>query len=108
MVSVPNKLYYGVCYNANNPHSHFRYFSINTVRNKSDGNDQYIDAIQTKDEYYTYDRNLYGDPFYQVYGSFKIDFAQTGMIITETDDLEYAINLVENLTGEKIRDEKFQ
>jgi hypothetical protein len=107
MVSIPNKLYYGFCYNFKNSNSHFRYFSVVTVRNKSDGDGvYYTDTIMDKEEYLTYDRNLYGEPFYQVFGSFKIDLPQTGMVITETDDLSRAITIAESLTGEKIIDGK--
>ena len=107
MVSFMNRLYSGICYNRKNTSCSFRYFTITTVRMKqNDNGEYYTDAISDKEEYLTYDRDIYGDPFYQIFGSFKIDLKQSGMLISEIEDLEYAIRLVEHLTGEKMEDEK--
>lgn len=107
MVSFMNRLYAGICYNRKNASCSFRYFTITTARMKRDDNGEYYtDTISDKEDYLTYDRDLYGAPFYQVFGSFKIDLKQSGMIITETEDLEYAIRLVQHLTGETMENEK--
>ncbi len=44
------------------------------------------------------------EPYYAVYGSFKFDFVRSPIKILETPDLKVAIDIVEQLTGNKIKE----
>jgi hypothetical protein len=103
MVAIPNRLYFGRCYNKHNTRCAFSEFCIVTVRDKqAEDGEYYSDIISDTNEYFTYDRDKYGEPYYQVIGSFKLDFCQNSMVITEKDSLTDAILLVEYLSGEKM------
>ncbi|NBQ16947.1 hypothetical protein EBU24_01380 [bacterium] len=99
---MTNRFYQGFCLNTGNPSSHFRSFDIVTEREITDYEGGFIiETVKNREEYFD-DTEVIGEPFYAVYGSFKIDFVQSSFKIMITDKLEDAISLVEHLTGNKV------
>jgi hypothetical protein len=99
-----NKFYQGHCGNDGNSRSHFRSFDIVTEREITDYEGGCIlETVKSAEEYYD-DTEMVGEPFYAVYGSFKIDFVQSSCKIMTTDKLEEAIAIVEHLTGNKVQE----
>ena len=103
MVSYPNKLFRGWCSNEGNKNSHILHYRICTVRDISDHNGGTIpEEVFTLEEYFNIDGIGIDEPYYMVYGSFKLDFPQGPIKILETYDLKSAINIVETLSGNKV------
>ncbi|NBU33521.1 hypothetical protein EB118_10315 [bacterium] len=99
-----NRFYQGFCLNTGNNASHFRSFEIITEREITDYEGGVIvESIKSAEEYYD-DEEMIGEPFYAVYGSFKIGFVQSSSKILVTDNLEEAISIVEHLTGNKAQE----
>jgi hypothetical protein len=99
-----NRFFHGYCSNKGNAKSSFRYYIIESVREITDYNGgSVLETINKMEDFYFDDERI-GDPFYGVYGSFKIDFKQSSMLITFSDSLERAIKLVENLTGNYVKE----
>lgn len=103
-----NRFYQGYCLNSGNKSSHFRLYKIETEREITDyEGGTIIESIKSTEDYWD-DTEAVGDPFYTIYGSFKIDFVQSSLKITSTDSLQEAINLVEHLSGNKISENYYE
>jgi hypothetical protein len=101
---MSNRFYQGFSLNTGNNTSHFRSFDIVTEREITDYEGSCIlETVKSAEEYYD-DTEMVGEPFYAVYGSFKIDFVQSSCKIMITDKLEEAIAIVEHLTGNKVQE----
>ena len=103
MSSYPNKLFRGWCSNEGNPRSHILHYHIYTVRDITDYNGGSIpEEVGSLEEYFNFDGMTKGDPYYAIYGTFKLDIPRGPIKIFETEDLKAAIFIVENLTGNKV------
>jgi hypothetical protein len=97
-----NRFYQGYCLNTGNNSSNLRLYKIETEREISDyEGGTVVESIKSIEDYWD-DTEAVGEPFYTIYGSFKIDFVQSSLRITSTDSLQEAISLVEHLSGNKI------
>ena len=103
MVSIRNKFYTGVVHSHTNPkHPRFRFLIVDTVYERQDENgDWYTDSFHSWQDYLLHNPD-HGDIFYCVYGSYWIDIPKTGLKISETDSLQQAIIIAEEIMGSKI------
>lgn len=103
MIMIPkNRFYQGYCLNSGNSSSHFRLYKIDTEREITDyQGGTIVESIKSVEDYFN-ETEAAGEPFYTVYGLFKIGFVQSAMKIMTTTDLKKAIDLVEHLSGNKI------
>jgi hypothetical protein len=107
VVSYPNRYFKGWCSNEGNPRSHILHYHILTIRNISDYNGGFIpEEVNSLEEYFNVDGIGIDDPYYMVTGTFKFDFARTPIKILETSELKIAIDIVEQLTGNIIREDE--
>lgn len=103
MKSYPNKLFRGWCSNEGNGRSHILHYHIYTVRDITDYNGGSIpEEVNSLEEYFNFDGMTKGDPYYAIYGTFKLDIPRGPIKIFETEDLRAAIFIVESLTGNKV------
>lgn len=106
MASCPNRLYRGWCSNEGNKQSHILHYHIHTIRNISDYNGGIIpEEVNSLEEYFNIDGLSLDDPYYAVYGTFKFDIPRGPVKIFETDELRVAIYIVEQLTGNKVKED---
>lgn len=104
MASYPNRLFHGWCSNNGNSKSHFRHYIIDTVQDINDYDGNTIrDSITHMEDYYVSESRI-GEPYYIVYGSFKLDFDQSSKVIGTFDTLKEAIELVEHMSGNTIQE----
>ena len=68
--------------------------------NDNDDDDVYVN----RDEDYFDDDGMIGSNYYIIYGHFKSNFATTSLYIMETEFLYQAINIVETITGNDIKE----
>lgn len=102
MKNIPNKLFYGISKNDGNNNSHFRYFCIDTVHDLTDyAGDYIVENVSNAEDYYFNDQRI-GEPYYIVFGSFKIDFKESSKFVASFEHLYQAISLVEHLTGNPV------
>jgi hypothetical protein len=107
MVSYPNRLYRGWCSNEGNKRSHILHYRICTVRDITDYNGGTIpEEVNSLEEYFNIDDFGIDEPYYIVYGSFKFDFVRSSIKIFETSDLKIAVDIVEQLTGNKVQEDE--
>ena len=107
MVSYPNRYFKGWSSNEGNPRSHILHYHIDTVRDISDYNGGLIpEEVNSLEEYFNVDGIGIDEPYYMVTGTFKFDFARTPIKILETSELKIAIDVVEQLTGNVIREDE--
>lgn len=105
MVSIiHNQFYRGIVKgDENNPHPRFRFVLVDTVKEIQDENGNwYTDSFEYYEDYLMHNPD-FGDVFYGVYGSFHLDNIQSGIKITETQSLQEAISIAENIMGQKIQ-----
>ena len=103
MSSVPNRLFSGWCSNDGNDQSHILHYEIVTVRRMTDDyNSDFIEEVKTLEEYYNMDGLGVDDPFYAVYGTFKLNIPRGSLKLFESDDLKSAIFIVQELSGNKV------
>jgi hypothetical protein len=77
------------------------------VRDISDYNGGFIpEEVNSLEEYFNVDGMGIDDPYYIITGSFKFDFARTPIKIMETSELKIAIDIVEQLTGNIIKEDE--
>jgi len=104
MVSLPNRLFRGIVKNnqVKYKHPNFQYLLVDTVRELQDieGN-WYTDSFDSYEDYLLHNPE-HGDVFYVVYGSYWIDIPLSSIKITETDNLQQAINIAEAIMGTHI------
>jgi hypothetical protein len=104
MLDKRNRFFHGFCLNTGNSKSNFQHFIIETVRPISDYSGRTITETINKMEDYYFDDDRIGNPFYMVYGTFKAQFNKSSMVIGTFDQLHSAIDLVENLTGNYVKE----
>lgn len=103
MVSYPNKLFRGWCSNQGNEKSNILHYNIYTLRDITDYNGGTIpEEVSTLEEYYNLDDMAKGEPYYAIYGSFKMNVPKGPIKIFETDELRSAVFILEQLTGNKV------
>lgn len=103
MVSYPNKLFRGWCSNEGNSKSNILHYSIYTLRDITDYNGGSIpEEVSSLEEYYNLDGLSKGEPYYAIYGSFKMNIPKGPIKIFETEELRSAIFILEQLTGNKV------
>ena len=103
MVSLLNRFYRGIVHSPKNPkHPNFRFILVDTVYEKQDeyGN-WYTDSFEYYDDYLVHNIEQ-GDMFYGVYGSYWTDIPKNSIKITETNSLDEAINIAEQIMGNDI------
>ena len=107
MVSIPNRFYRGVVHSPKDKkHPNFRYLLVDTVYEKQDENgDWYSESFEFYEDYLLHNRDN-SETFYGVYGSYWIDIPKSGIKITETNSLQQAITIAEEIMGTKIIDIK--
>ncbi len=107
MVSYPNRLFKGWCSNEGNPRSHILHYNIYTVRNITDyAGGTILEEVGSLEEYFNIDLMGVDEPYYAVYGSFKFDFVRSSIKIFETPELKIAIDIVEQLTGNTVKEDE--
>lgn len=86
-----------------NPKSRFIEFELATVREYNDYNGgTYIEQVNTAAEFLEKDNNAYDEPFYHVYGIYySYDKYPRTKFIAEFYDLDQALNLLKDLSGEE-------
>jgi hypothetical protein len=103
MTSYPNKLFRGWCSNEGNDKSHILHYHIYTLRDITDYNGGHIpEEVTTLEEYYNLDDMAKDEPYYAIYGTFKLDIPKGPIKIFETGELRSAIFIIEQLTGNKV------
>jgi len=103
MVTNPNKLFRGWCSNEGNKNSHILHYHIYTIRDITDYEGGSIpEEVYSLEEYFNMDGLGVSEPYYAIYGSFKLDIPRSPIKIFETDELKLAIFIVEQLTGNKV------
>jgi hypothetical protein len=108
MVSYPNKLFRGWCSNEGNPRSHILHYHIYTIRDITDYNGGTIpEEVETLEEYFNIDGLSINEPYYAIYGTFKMDVPRGPIKIFETDELRSAVYIVEQLTGNKVVENEY-
>jgi hypothetical protein len=103
MVSFVSKFYRGVVNSdTNKPHPNFRFIIVDTVKEIQDefGN-YYLDSFESREEFLFHDHSQ-ENVFYGVYGSYWIDIPKSSLKITETEDLQKAINIAQEIMGSVI------
>jgi len=107
MASCPNRLYKGWCSNEGNSRSHILHYHIYTIRDISDLNGGTIpEEVNSFEEYFDVDGLSKSEPYYSVLGTFKFDVPKGPIKIFETDELRLAIYIVEQLTGNKVKEDE--
>lgn len=109
MVALPNRFYRGVVNSSEDfKHPNFRFVLVDTVREIQDENGEwYEDSFEYVEDFLLHDRDK-GDVFYGVYGSYWIDIPKSFIKITETMDLNQAINIAQEIMGNTIVESKIE
>ena len=109
MVSYPNKLFRGWCSNEGNSKSNILHYHIYTLRDITDYNGGSIpDEIHSMEEYFNMDGMSKSDPYYAVYGTFKLNVSRGPIKIFETEELRVAVYVVEQLSGNKVVEDEIR
>jgi hypothetical protein len=88
------------------PHPNFRFILVDTVKEIQDENGKwYTDSFEYYEDYLLHNYEL-GNVFYGVYASYHIDNVKSGLRITETESLEQAINIAQEIMGNSIEEAK--
>ncbi len=107
MVSYPNRLFRGWCSNEGNPRSNILHFHIYTIRDITDYNGGIIpEEVDSLEEFFNIDGMAKSEPYYGVYGTFKMDIPRGPIKIFETPDLKVAVYVVEQLTGNRVKEDE--
>lgn len=103
MVKIPNRFFRGVVHSHSDfKHPNFRFIIVDTVKDVQDEfGEWYTDSFESKVDFLLHDTSL-GEIFYGVYGSYWIDIPKGPLKITETQNLEEAINIAQEIMGNKI------
>lgn len=107
MVAIPNRFYRGIVKSKpDSPHPNFRFILVDTVKEIQDENGNwYTDSFEYYEDYLLHNYEL-GDVFYGVYASYHIDDVRSGLKITETENLQQAINIAQEIMGNTIEEAK--
>ena len=107
MVSYPNRFFRGWCSNEGNPRSHILHYHIYTIRDISDYDGGNIsEEVNSLEEYFNVDGLGINESYYAVYATFKMDIPRGPIKIFETPDLRAAIYVVEQLSGNKVKEDE--
>lgn len=107
MVSYPNRLFKGWCSNEGNPRSHILHYHIYTLRDITDYNGGSLpEEVSSLEEYFNVDGMSKSDPYYAIYGTFKLDIPRGPVKIFETEELRVAVYVVEQLTGNTVKEDE--
>ncbi len=107
MVSYPNRLFRGWCSNEGNKRSNILHYHIYTIRDISDYNSGYIpEEVNSLEEYFNVDGLGINEAYYAVYATFKLDIARGPIKVFEAPDLRAAIYIVEQLSGNKVKEDE--
>lgn len=107
MVSYPNRYFKGWCSNEGNPRSHILHYHIYTLRDISDYNGGTIpEEVNSLEEYFNVDGLGLNETYYAVYATFKMDIPRGPIKIFETPDLKVAVYIVEQLSGNKVKEDE--
>lgn len=103
MVKIPNRFFRGVVHSLSDfKHPNFRFIIVDTVKDVQDEfGEWYIDSFESKIDFLLHDIAL-GEIFYGVYGSYWIDIPKSPIKITETQNLQEAINIAQEIMGSSI------
>lgn len=103
MVGLSNRFYRGIVHNPKDfKHPNFRFLLVDTVYEKQDENGNwYTESFEYYDDYLIHNIEQ-GDLFYGVYASYWNDIPKSGLKITETENLQQAITVAEEIMGSKI------
>ena len=89
-------------------HPNFRFILVDTVKEIQDENGNwYTDSFEFYEDYLLHNYEL-GNVFYGVYASYHIDNVRSGLKITETESLEQAINIAQEIMGNSIEETKVE
>lgn len=103
MVSYPNKLFTGWCSNEGNTKSNILHYHIYTVRDIYTHDGELItEEITTLEKYFDIDNISKDDPYYLISATFKLNIPSGPIKISTTNHLKDAINIVEQITGNKV------
>lgn len=109
MTSYPNRLFRGWCSNEGNKRSHFLHYHIYTLRDITDYNGGSIpEEVASLEEYFNIDDMSKGDPYYAIYGTFKLDIPRGPVKIFETAELRVAVFIIEQLSGNKVQEDEIR
>lgn len=105
MVNFPNKFYRGIVHSDPDfKHPNFRFILVDTVKECQDEyGEWYLDSFNDQMEFLLHDHSL-GNVFYGVYGSYWIDIPKSPIKISETQNLQEAINIAQEIMGSYIID----
>lgn len=103
MVSLSNRFYRGIVHSLEDfKHPNFRFVLVDTVYEKQDENGNwYTESFEYYDDYLIHNIEQ-GEMFYGVYGSYWTDIPKSSIKITETNSLQQAITVAEEIMGNKI------
>lgn len=106
MVNSPNRFYRGIVHSPLDfKHPNFRFMIVDTVKEVSDEfGEYYLDNFENKTDFLLHDHTI-SNTFYGVYASYWIDIPKGPLKITDTTDLKEAINIAEEIMGNKIVDQ---
>jgi len=105
MLNSKNKFYKGIVYSPTDfKHPNFRYIVIDTVKEaKDEFGEYYLESFQNAQEFLDHDHDLY-HTFYGVYAFYWLDIPKGPLKITDTSDLNEAINVAEGIMSNKVID----
>ncbi len=107
MGTYPNRLFRGWCSNEGNARSHILHYHIYTIRDISDLDGGRIpDEVNSLEEYFNVDGLSKDEPYYAVYATFKMDIPKGPIKVFETEDLRAAVYIIEELTGNKVKEDE--
>jgi hypothetical protein len=82
-------------------------YHIYTVRDITDyAGGSIPEEVNSFEEYFNADLLAKDDPYYAVYATFKMDIPRGPIKIFETPDLKVAVYVVEQLTGNKVKEDE--
>jgi hypothetical protein len=64
------------------------------------------EEVNSLEEYFNADLMAKDDPYYAVYATFKMDVQRGPIKIFETPDLKVAVYIIEQLTGNKVKEDE--
>jgi hypothetical protein len=108
MVKLPNRFYRGVVHSDPGfKHPNFRFLIVDTVKEVQDENGEwYLDVFHDSAEFLMHDHSL-GNIFYGIYGSYWIDIPKGPIKLGETEDLNEAIHIAQEIMGSIIVDKTY-
>lgn len=107
MGTYPNRFFRGWCSNEGNSRSNILHYHIYTIRDISDYNGGTIpEEVNNLEEYFNVDGLGVNEAYYAIYATFKMNIPRGPIKIFETPDLKVAVYVVEQLTGNKVKEDE--